>query len=171
MRRSKTFALFLLTMPAVLAVWPSSAAAVDYDCSDFATRKKLRNTYFLEIPTALTRTMTESLARTSHRAAGKQKETAVGLQASPLPHQNSARMLPRVLHGTLPALSSDTAIDWIPPRSRAVIARPYSTSTAISSGGVRQANSEPSAGSRFRLKASTKTRQPASGMLSVELNN
>jgi hypothetical protein len=40
MRRSKTFALFLLTMPAVLAVWPSSAAAVDYDCSDFATQEE-----------------------------------------------------------------------------------------------------------------------------------
>ena len=40
MQRSKTLALFLLTMPALLAAWPSSAAAVDYDCSDFATQEE-----------------------------------------------------------------------------------------------------------------------------------
>ncbi len=40
MQRSKTFALFLLTMPVLLAAWPSSAAAVDYDCSDFATQEE-----------------------------------------------------------------------------------------------------------------------------------
>src|SRR4051795_3606941 len=40
MQRSKTFVLFLLTMPVLLAVWPSSAAAVDYDCADFATQEE-----------------------------------------------------------------------------------------------------------------------------------
>jgi hypothetical protein len=40
MQRSKTLALFLLTMPLLLAAWPSSAAAVDYDCSDFATQEE-----------------------------------------------------------------------------------------------------------------------------------
>src|SRR3954447_15287054 len=40
MQRSKTLALFLFAMPALLAVLPSDAAAVDYDCSDFATQEE-----------------------------------------------------------------------------------------------------------------------------------
>jgi hypothetical protein len=40
MQRSKTLVLFLLAMPALLAALPSDAAAVDYDCSDFATQEE-----------------------------------------------------------------------------------------------------------------------------------
>lgn len=40
MRRSRTFILLFLTMPALLALMPASAAAVDYDCEDFATQEE-----------------------------------------------------------------------------------------------------------------------------------
>ena len=40
MQRSKTFILFVLAMPVLLALTPSSAAAIDYDCEDFASQEE-----------------------------------------------------------------------------------------------------------------------------------
>lgn len=40
MRRSKLLVLFLLTLPALSALSPSSASALDYDCEDFATQEE-----------------------------------------------------------------------------------------------------------------------------------
>jgi hypothetical protein len=40
MQRSKIFILFILAMPVLLALVPANAAAVDYDCEDFATQEE-----------------------------------------------------------------------------------------------------------------------------------
>jgi hypothetical protein len=40
MQRSKTFALLILATPILLALVPANAAAVDYDCEDFATQEE-----------------------------------------------------------------------------------------------------------------------------------
>jgi hypothetical protein len=40
MQRSKTLVLFILAMPVLLALMPTNAVALDYDCEDFASQEE-----------------------------------------------------------------------------------------------------------------------------------